>query len=250
MLISLTRRGDEKPSNVVIRGTSARGLELRPQVRLAAGRAVPARAPPRSSSAASIAARFDGTGIGDQLRFAQRDWTVVGIFDAGGSGFDSEIWGDAEQLMQSFRRTSYSSMVARLADPGLYESFRADVGADPRLTNEMKREQTFYSDQSRALSTFINVLGLTLSIIFSIGAMIGAMITMYASVANRVGGDRHPARARLPAQRRARGVPGRGAAAGAGRRRARPRARLVHAARLVLDDQLPDLRRPVVSLRR
>jgi putative ABC transport system permease protein len=186
VLISLLRRGDEKPSNVVIRGASARSLELRPQVRLAAGR--PFR--PGTSEiivGSSIAARFDGTGIGDQIRFAQRSWTVVGIFDAAGSGFDSEIWGDVEQLMQSFRRNSYSSMVARLADPGLYETFRADVGADPRLSNELKREQTFYSDQSRALSTFINVLGLTLSVIFSIGAMIGAMITMYASVANRVG---------------------------------------------------------------
>ena len=186
VLISLLRRGDEKPSNVVIRGTSARSLELRPQVRLAAGRVFrPGTAEIIVGS--SIAARFDDTGVGDQIRFAQRAWTVVGIFDAGGSGFDSEIWGDAEQLMQSFRRTSYSSLVARLADPGLFESFRADVGADPRLTNEMKLEQTFYSDQSRALSTFINVLGLTLSVIFSIGAMIGAMITMYASVANRVG---------------------------------------------------------------
>jgi putative ABC transport system permease protein len=186
VLISLSRRGDEKPSNVVIRGTSAASLELRPQVRLAAGRAFrPGTAEIIVGS--SIAARFDDTGIGDQLRFAQRAWTVVGIFDAGGSAFDSEVWGDAEQLMQSFRRNSYSSMVARLAAPGLYETFKADIGADPRLSNEVKREQAFYSDQSRALSTFINVLGLTLSVIFSIGATIGAMITMYASVANRVG---------------------------------------------------------------
>jgi len=76
--------------------------------------------------------------------------------------------------------------VVRLADPGRFDRFKADVDADPRLAGEMKPEQTFYSDQSRALSTFINVLGLTLSIIFSIGATIGAMITMYASVANRV----------------------------------------------------------------
>src|SRR5262252_2538721 len=185
VLISLTRRGDEKPTNVVIRGTSAMGLEVRPQVRLTAGRVFrPGTAEIIVGS--SIAARFGNTGIGDQLRFAQRAWTVVGVFDAGGSGFDSEIWGDVEQLMQSFRRTFYSSMVARLADPGLYESFRTDVVNDPRLTAEMKREQSFYGDQSRALSTFINVLGLTLSVIFSVGATIGAMITMYASVANRV----------------------------------------------------------------
>jgi len=185
VLISLTRRGDNRPSNVIIRGSSAMGLALRPQVKLIEGRTF------RAGSSEiivgiNIARRFEGTGIGGRLRFAQRDWTVVGIFDAGGSGFDSEIWGDADQLMQSFRRTAYSSMVLRLADTGLYDRFRADVDTDPRLADEVKREQVFYSDQSRALSKFINILGLTLSIIFSIGATIGAMITMYASVASRV----------------------------------------------------------------
>ena len=185
VLISLTRRGDNRPSNVIIRGTSAMGLALRPQVKLIEGRTF------RAGSSEiivgiNIARRFEGTGIGGRLRFAQRDWTVAGIFDAGGSGFDSEIWGDADQLMQSFRRTAYSSMVLRLADTGLYDRFKADVDTDPRLADEVKREQVFYSDQSRALSKFINILGLTLSIIFSIGATIGAMITMYASVASRV----------------------------------------------------------------
>ena len=89
--------------------------------------------------------------------------------------------------MQAFRRNGYSSMVLRLADSALFERFKQDIESDQRLTLEAKREQTFYSDQSRALSTFISILGLTLSIIFSIGAMIGAAITMYASVANRTG---------------------------------------------------------------
>jgi putative ABC transport system permease protein len=186
VLISLLRRGDQRPSNVVIRGTSATGFALRPQVRIIEGRLFR----PGTSEiivGSSIAARFDAAAIGSRLAFAQREWTVVGVFDAGGSGFDSEVWGDVDQLMQSFRRNSYSSMVLRLANTGAFERFRSDLDTDPRLTNESKREQTFYSDQSKALSTFINVLGLTLSIIFSIGAMIGAMITMYASVANRVG---------------------------------------------------------------
>lgn len=89
--------------------------------------------------------------------------------------------------MQAFRRNGYSSMVLRLADSALFERFKQEIESDQRLTLEAKREQTFYSDQSRALSTFISILGLTLSIIFSIGAMIGAAITMYASVANRTG---------------------------------------------------------------
>jgi putative ABC transport system permease protein len=186
VLISLLRQGDNKPSNVVIRGTSAIGFVLRPQVKIRDGRLFR----PGTSEiivGSSIAARFTNSGIGQHLRFAQREWTVVGVFDGGASGFDSEVWGDVEQLMQGFRRNAYSSMVVRLAASARFDPFRAEVGEDPRLAQEMKREQTFYSDQSKALSTFINVLGLTLSVIFSIGATIGAMITLYASVASRVG---------------------------------------------------------------
>lgn len=185
VLISLNKRGSDTPSNVVIRGVSPKGLALRPQIRLVAGRTFR----PGSSEiivGSGVARGFTGAQLGGRLRFAQRDWIIVGVFDAGGSGFDSEIWGDADQLMQSFRRTSYSSMVVRLTRPEAFARLRADIDVDPRLTTEAKSEQTFYSDQSKALSTFINILGLTLSTIFSIAAMIGAMITMYASVANRV----------------------------------------------------------------
>ncbi len=186
VLISLRKRGSEKPSNVVIRGVGPLASTMRPQVKLTSGRMFR----PGSSeiiAGASIARRFVGAGIGEQLRFGQREWTVVGLFDAGNSGFDSEIWGDADQLMQAFRRPVYSSIVAKLSDSNRFDEYKKDIESDPRLTLEAKREQVFYSDQSKALSTFISILGLTLSIIFSIGAMIGAMITMYASVANRVG---------------------------------------------------------------
>ena len=185
VLIALNKRGSDKPSNVVIRGVSPIGLTLRPQVKLSAGRMFR----PGSSeiiAGSGIAKRFVGAGIGETLHFGQRDWTVVGTFDAGNSGFDSEIWGDVDQLMQAFRRPVYSSLIARLSDSARFESFKQEIETNPRLTLEAKREQNFYADQSKALSTFISILGLTLSIIFSIGAMIGATITMYASVANRV----------------------------------------------------------------
>ena len=185
VLISLSKRGAQKPSNVVIRGVGPAGFALRPQVKLTAGR-IFAPGSAEIVVGSNIVSGFSGTRIGDSLRFAQREWTVVGTFDAGASGFDSEIWGDADQLMQAFRRIAYSTMVVRLADPQAFDRFREEVNGDPRLTLEIKREQTFYSDQSRALSTFINILGLTLTVIFSIGAMIGAMITMYASVSSRV----------------------------------------------------------------
>lgn len=185
VLITLNKRSSDQPSNVIIRGVAPNALALRPQVKLSAGRMF------RSGvseiiAGSSIAKRFSGAGIGETVRFGQREWTVVGLFDAGNSGFDSEIWGDADQLMQAFRRPVYSSVIVRLAASEQFAQYQQQITGDPRLTLEAKREQTFYADQSKALSTFISILGLTLSVIFSIGAMIGAMITMYASVANRV----------------------------------------------------------------
>ncbi|HMN02678.1 MULTISPECIES: ABC transporter permease [Geobacter] len=185
VLISLPKRGTGKPSNVVIRGIGAPSLLLRPQVKLREGRM------PRPGSAeiiagASIAKRFQGGGIGETLRFGMRDWTVVGIFDAGNTGFSSEIWGDVDQLMQAFRRPVYSSVIFKLRDAAEFDRVKARLEADPRLTVEAKREIRFYADQSEAMATFLNILGVTLTVIFSLGAVIGAMITMYAAVANRI----------------------------------------------------------------
>ncbi len=184
VLIALSKRGSDKPANVVIRGVGPMGLVIRPQVRIVEGRMLR----PGSSeiiAGRSIGQRFTGAGIGERLRFGMRDWTVVGYFDAGKSGFDSEIWGDVDQLMQAFRRTVYSSVVFHLVDSSAFEVVKARLESDPRLTVDAKRESVYYAEQSEQLSMFIRYLGITLSIIFSTGAIIGAMITMYASVASR-----------------------------------------------------------------
>jgi putative ABC transport system permease protein len=187
VLNNLPKRDSGKPSNVTVRGTAEAALQLRPQVRIVEGRMFR----PGSSeviAGRSIARGFRGAGLGETLRFAGRDWTVVGVFDAGRTGFDSEIWGDAEQMMQAFRRQAYSTVVFRMAsaDDESFDKVRSTIDGDVRLTLEAKREIAFYAEQSKALATFIDVLGLVLSVIFSIGAMVGAMITMYAAVASRV----------------------------------------------------------------
>lgn len=185
VLINLPKRGSNKPANVVIRGVSAASLALRPQVMLVAGRM------PRPGSAEviagkSIAERFQGGGIGETLRFGMRDWTVVGIFAAGNTGFNSEIWGDVDQLMQAFRRPVYSSVIFKLRDSTEFDTVKAQIETDPRLTLEAKREVRYYADQSEGMAKFLRILGMALTVIFSLGAVIGAMITMYAAVANRV----------------------------------------------------------------
>lgn len=186
VLIALNKRGSGKPANVVIRGVAPLGQILRPQVRLIAGRMFRPGAN-EVIAGRSIAERFVGAGLGESVRFGGRDWVVVGVFDAGKTGFDSEIWGDADLLMQSFRRPVYSSLLFRLTEPGAFAAAKASIESDQRLTLEAKRETQYYLDQSEQLSKFIRILGLSLSVIFSLGAMIGATITMYAAVANRVG---------------------------------------------------------------
>ena len=186
VLINLPKRSNGKPSNVTVRGSSEIGLQLRPGLRVVEGRMFR----PGTSEIIvgnATAAGFAGIDLGANLRFAGRDWQIVGRFDAGRSGFDSEIWGDAEQMLQAFRRGASSIMVVRLADPGRFEALRERIEADPRLLLEAKPEIRFYAEQSEALATFISILGLSLAVIFSIGAVVGAMITMFAAVASRIG---------------------------------------------------------------
>ena len=184
VLISLTKTGQDKASNIVTRGVSPMGFLLRPQVKIVQGRTFR----PGSSEIVvgkSIHDEYDGVAIGQKLRFAQRDWVIVGTFDGGRSAFDSEVWGDVEQLMQAFRRTNYSSVIAKMSNVDNFAALAKAVADDIRIALEGKRERLFYEDQSRALSTFISFLGIFLSVIFSLGAMIGAAITMYSAVAMR-----------------------------------------------------------------
>lgn len=185
VLNSLPKRSG-KPSNLSMRGTSAAGVALRPQVRLVAGRMF------RPGAAEVVVGRavvegFQGAELGGLLRFGGREWRVVGVFDGGRTAFDSEIWGDADLMMQSFRRNAYSVLVFRLNDPQGLAAVQQRMANDPRLQVEAKAEIRFYEEQSEALATFIGILGTALSIIFSIGAVVGAMITMFAAVAQRVG---------------------------------------------------------------
>jgi putative ABC transport system permease protein len=184
VLIALAKKGSGKPSNVVLRGTDENSLLLRPQVKLVEGR-LPRLGSTEIMVGASIVRRFKDTGIGETLRYGMREWRVVGIFDAGSTGFSSEIWGDGDQFMQAFRRNGYSSVIFRLQDPSTLQNVKSHLENDPRLTVDAKRENKYYADQSEIMAKFLRILGISLTIIFSIGAMIGAMITMYSAVANR-----------------------------------------------------------------
>lgn len=187
VLMSLTKRGTDKASNVILRGIGDKSLALRPQVRLARGR-LPRPGSTEILAGESVSRRFEGAGLGEKLRFGMREWTVVGILDAGATGFSSEIWGDADQFMSAFRRPVYTLVLAKIqgGDEG-FAAFRAGLDADPRLRLETKPEAVFYAEQSEMMAKFLRIMGVSLTAIFSIGAMIGAMITMHSAVAGRTG---------------------------------------------------------------
>ena len=186
LVIDLRRIGSNSLANVSVRGVSPHGLELRSGAHITAGQ--PFRFGTHEVVVGSnIARHFQGVALGKELSFGGDRWTVVGVFDAGGTGFDSEIWGDVEQLMQAFGRPVFSSVTFRMRQPSQFAALQARLRADPRTQYvDLKPEQDFYREQSLAMAKFIRVLGLVITIIFSVGAMIGAMITMYAAVANRV----------------------------------------------------------------
>lgn len=185
VVINLKKRDTGGMGNISVRGVSPTAMTIRPQIKMVDGQMF------RFGSrevivGTNIAKRFEGASIGNQIRFGDAQWTVVGLFEAAGSGFESEIWGDVEQLLPAFGRPVYSSMTFRLKNPGDFDAVKSRIEKDPRTQYmDIKREKAYYEEQSKLMSDFIKILGLIVTIIFSIGAIIGAMITMYAAVANR-----------------------------------------------------------------
>ena len=185
VIINLAKLGAKGISNVTVRGVDEAVFQLRPQVRIVEGRMFKWGA--REIIVGSgITTRFGGAQIGQQIKFGGDLWSVVGIFDTDGSGFDSEIWGDIYQVMDAFKRGSFSTVTFRLKDPDDFGELVTAFEADNRLQYFVpKREKKFFEEQSEMMAKFIRILGLFITVIFSTGATIGAMITMYGAVANR-----------------------------------------------------------------
>jgi putative ABC transport system permease protein len=184
VLINLLKRSNNEPSNVSVRGVSEMSMVIRPGIKVIEGRMWQ---PGTSEIIAGkkAAQNFNGCGIGETVRFGMRDWTIVGIFETGGTGFESELWGDIDQLMSAFNRPVFSSLTFKIAPGSSGDEIKERIENDPRLNLEVLPEKEYYRMQSQTFTRFINILGLAISIIFSLGAIVGAMITMYAAVANR-----------------------------------------------------------------
>jgi putative ABC transport system permease protein len=187
VVINLIKKGtDGGVSNVTVRGVSDQVFALRPRVKLTEGRMF-VFGKRELIAGSSITKRFEGAQLGEKIRFAGNDWTIVGLFDAEGSGFDSEVWGDSQQLQDAFNRQGgFSTMTFRLNQKENFAELKTIFESDPRLREfEPKIERVYFEEQSEAMAIFIRVLGIFITVIFSLGSTIGAMITMYSAVANR-----------------------------------------------------------------
>jgi ABC-type lipoprotein release transport system permease subunit len=170
--------------NVVARGVDDRAFGVRKGVHIVAGR--------KFTSGASeviigrrIAERFVNMDIGDSLEFGGRKWAVVGHFASDGSGFESEVWGENEQFMPVFRGQVYQSVIFRLAPGATLDEVKRAMETDPRMQVSVRDEQDFYTSQSGILSTTLTIMAVFISAIMSVGAIFGAINTMYAAVASR-----------------------------------------------------------------
>ena len=173
-------------SNVTVRGVSDVVFELRPQVKIIKGKMFNFGL--RELIVGSgVTGKFKGAALGDEVKFAGDSWKIVGVFDSEGSGFDSEMWGDSQQLLNAFNRgNTVSSMTLKLDNANNFDDFKKQFDFDKRLQQfEPKIEQKYFEEQSEFMAAFIRIIGLVITIIFSLGAVIGAAITMFAAVANR-----------------------------------------------------------------
>lgn len=184
--VSMRRAIGQGNANVRVRGVPENVFAVRPNVHVTEGR--PPRAGiPEAIVGRSIRGRFPGFDVGKSVEVRTgRTLQVVGVFEDSGSNFESELWTDIDNVRSFFALEGLvSSVRARLVSPSTFDSFKAHVESDKRLGLVALRETTYYQKLSEGLGRFVTVVGTFLAIFFSAGAMIGAMVTMYASVANR-----------------------------------------------------------------
>jgi len=184
VVIVLPRKDGTGEVNVTVRGMMPDGLELRPKVKLVEGRwFTPGQREVVVSE--SIHKRFSNANVGDTLAFGKGPWQVVGVFDAGGSAYDSEIWGDVNQMATDFdRQGGFSSAYLRAADPVSAQSLKNRVDDDQRLKLEGMLETEYYAKQTSSGAP-IRIIGWIVAVIMAIGSSFAAMNTMYAAVAYR-----------------------------------------------------------------
>jgi putative ABC transport system permease protein len=172
-------------ANVQVRGVSPKALTVR-NIKMVSGRFFQPGLD-ELVVGRNVASTYAGFQLGNRVKFGGGTWRVVGVFDAGGSAFDSEVWCDADVLRGVYKRpqNNFQSVTVRLTSPEAFDHFKDTLTSDPRLTLDVEREVEYYDKQSRQLTTLITVLGTLVALVMGVGAVFGALNTMYSAVSER-----------------------------------------------------------------
>ncbi len=185
VIISLPKRSTGTDANVPMRGVEPAALKVRDRLHLVEGRMFDWG---KNEVIVGIgaASAFAGLDLGGKLRVGRREWPIVGIFAAGGGTAESEIWTDATVLQGAYNRgNTFQSVYVKLMSPGSFQDFKDALTTDPRLTVKVLRQSEYYAEQSTAVSRLITSLGYLIATLMAIGAVFGALNTMYSSVSAR-----------------------------------------------------------------
>ena len=186
LVINIPRLGGNEfeVANVVVRGVSDKAFELRRNIEVIEGQRF-ASGQSEICVGSKLQGRFNNVSVGNTLRFANRDWKVVCRFTADGSSFESEIWGENEQFLNVFRGNAFQDVAFRLKDPAGFEDAKRAFLAEQRIQIDAHRESEFYASQSELLGNILRFLAIMITAIMSVGAVFGAVNTMYAAVSSR-----------------------------------------------------------------
>ncbi|HTK49493.1 MAG TPA: FtsX-like permease family protein, partial [Gemmatimonadaceae bacterium] len=186
IVINIPRLGGNQfeVANVVARGVSDKAFEVRRSIKIVEGRRF-ASGQSEICVGSKLKGRFNNVNVGDVLRFSNRNWNVVCRFAADGSSFESEIWGENEQFQNVFRANAFQDVAFRLKDPAGFEEAKRAFLADQRIQVDAHRESEFYASQSELLGNILRILAIMITSIMSVGAVFGAVNTMYAAVSSR-----------------------------------------------------------------
>jgi putative ABC transport system permease protein len=185
VIVNVPKRTTGTDANVPLRGVTPMAFEVKPEVRIVEGRRFE---PGRNEIVVGRGAlrEFAGLEVGTDIRWGESVWKVVGVFEANGSVAESEIWCDARVLQPAYRRgNSFQSVYATLDSPEAFNAFKDALTTDPRLSVSVRREIEYYAGQSQVLHKLITTLGYLIATLMGIGAVFGAINTMYNAVATR-----------------------------------------------------------------
>jgi putative ABC transport system permease protein len=185
VVIDVPKKSTGTPANVPLRGVQPAAFATRPDLKITSGRKFEWGKNEIIVGEGAVKS-FRGLEVGSRHKWGQNEWTVTGTFSADGDVWESEIWTDARVLQPAYRRgNSFQTVIARLESPEAFDKFKDGLTKDPRLDVQVQRETEYFANQGRTLVAIIRNLGFILAILMGVGAVFGAINTMYSAVAAR-----------------------------------------------------------------